>query len=430
MAQQQSADDRRRADLEAARYLANNQRLVQAADAIRALSPAPTAAELEEYGVAEVQDQAQGLQQFLSELDAEDWVGAATAAGGTLRSYVKHAKGSPLYSAKLECDLDCGMINVLACIQEWDLYDQWMPYLKASSRVTPIRDTVFEKTLYAEFGGFPRPVAAFVCPRDAVVEGFTADLSTAGCARLAVVFRSTADPGHDVPQAGTVRAVLHIGGVDVREADEGACTARFLLSGDPMLAFVPHWAVNWLIKHTMRLVLDMMLELTSGRGSKAFRERVAARPGVYGPLADRIARVFGARWSSLRLCEGPSQVAVTEEFAMQAKTFSDPFIDACIFDSFSPSFQVIEDMPLVQPRAALPQPQQQVVARGDERAAANRVGMAVGAQGAEQATLRDVFRPPPLSPGAAAAVAVGRRVNSVVTFVRDFVTAIMAPPPQ
>eukprot|EP01116_Phalansterium_solitarium_P014515 TRINITY_DN32220_c0_g1_i1.p1 TRINITY_DN32220_c0_g1~~TRINITY_DN32220_c0_g1_i1.p1 ORF type:complete len:309 (+),score=111.01 TRINITY_DN32220_c0_g1_i1:122-1048(+) len=236
------------------------------------------------------------IEELLADFDNDDdWTLVKESAG--VKTFYRHESSTPIHSIKMRGIIEAPAVNILACINEVDLYNTWMP-----SQLLEHRE-LWHVTNYRKAAYLRSQALWPVWARDVCLFGFGVDLLLErGAAVVAVRSMKPEDVPPDLPP-GTettvqvppkhVRAECRIGGFHLRPLTETSCECVIVSNADPMLAFLPKWLLNMVV-HEVAHYAFSMLRKQAARATE-FRQRIDAKPHIYADVESRIDTYLRSR---------------------------------------------------------------------------------------------------------------------------------------
>eukprot|EP00762_Andalucia_godoyi_P002124 ANDGO_02525.mRNA.1 hypothetical protein SAMD00019534_059680 len=253
--------------------------------------------------VVQIRKEAKTMRAMLAELfDSDGWT--LRKEDKTCRVYYRHDEATPIHSIKMEGEMDCHIFNVLAVVNELDLYKNWVPYMKRSSRCA-------QSGRARQVGNFEITLPWPVANREATVYGFGADLlDEAGyvavhCESMLsldglVVSAGYEEDSRDLLEAGklpdikkgNVAAIVHLGGMVLQPLSESRTMFRIVVNTDPQLALVPYWLINFVTRNFAHWIFHKMRKTALHIEGTEYEKRINTNEKLYGFLRNRLDEFF------------------------------------------------------------------------------------------------------------------------------------------
>eukprot|EP00743_Colponemidia_sp_Colp-15_P010384 GILK01011430.1.p1 GENE.GILK01011430.1~~GILK01011430.1.p1 ORF type:complete len:362 (-),score=31.75 GILK01011430.1:52-1107(-) len=244
-------------------------------------------AQLHSQTILDIKQDATDIEQMLSQLDdVSDWTFVADHKGDKV--WYKKEKNSPCWSFRLEGHIETPILHFLSCLNEVDLMPSWVPQMADAKDLKVL--SRFRRLVCARFN-LPWPVSN----RDCAVYGtgcHIPDTKTIVILLRSVPFgpefRGTSIPA---PPDRTVRAWLNFGGFRMTVLSPTSCKVEAMFNADPLLSYVPHWAINWVSQMLCHFLLVKMRSQAAKVTGSVYEERIKHNRYVYEEIENRLEHI-------------------------------------------------------------------------------------------------------------------------------------------
>jgi hypothetical protein len=196
---------------------------------------------------------------------------------GVQTHYRMGAEG--LMTVRLTGTIQASVVNIVAVIQENEVWTEWIPRMSHSTTVKAV--SRFQKVVLVRIEGLG-PVAA----RFLYLDGRGYDLlATAGA--VVIVARNAEEVEAAPVQKGDVMVRLLAGGAILVPVAPDVTEVVLLARADPALPVVPFWLVNLVTKQLAHHGFELMRE-RSVNLPPVYRERIEKNPAVYAEVQRRM----------------------------------------------------------------------------------------------------------------------------------------------
>ncbi len=213
----------------------------------------------------------------------DDWT-LARNNDGVLTHYRLGAEG--LMTVRLTGTIKASAVNVIAVLQENQLWQEWIPRMTHSSTIKSI--SRFHKTVFVRVNGMG-PVAA----RFLFLDGRGYDLlATAGA--VVILARNAEDAEAAPVKEGDVMVRLLAGGAILLPVAPDVTEVVLLARADPALPVVPFWLINLVTKQLAHHGFELMRE-RSVNLLPVYKDRIEKNPAVYAEVQRRMDEFLGSK---------------------------------------------------------------------------------------------------------------------------------------
>ena len=208
---------------------------------------------------------------------AEDqWMLARTSDG--VQTHYRLAEEG-LMTVRLSGTIKASVVNIVAVMQENDLWTDWISRLSHSSTVRAV--SPFHKIVFVRMNGLG-PVAA----RYLYLDGRGYDLLTT--AGAVVILARNAEEVEDAPvKEGDVMVRLLAGGAILLPVAPEVTELVLLARADPVLPVIPFWLINFVTKQLAHHCFEMLRE-RAVKLPPVYKERIEQSPKVYSEVQKRM----------------------------------------------------------------------------------------------------------------------------------------------
>jgi hypothetical protein len=222
-----------------------------------------------------------------------------------MRTWYRNEEGNPIHSIKIEATLDAPLFNILAIINEVDLYVDWVPFLKISRETLVL--SKYRRGAFFHFG-LPWPLS----DRDASIyaygvdmlqdrnmmtvlvrsigEGFGAD----GAGQTGGIYAQQLLDAAPASAAGAVRVDVRMSGGLLKPLSPTSTQLILIANANPQMAIIPYWLLNFVTKQLGGVLVSKLegfaQDLDRNPTSK-FRQRIAEKPRIYADIQARVNQV-------------------------------------------------------------------------------------------------------------------------------------------
>jgi len=214
-----------------------------------------------------------------------------------LKTFYRHESSTPIHSIKLEGIVDSPIFNVLALINELDLYVNWCPpqlkEVKCNGTISRFKKFVYMRSQV------PWPLHH----RDCCMYGYGVDLlEEKGC--IVITVRSCTEneqERHSHPSLPErhVRMDCKFGGTLLKPISTTRTHVTMLSNVDPKLGLVPYWILNFVTHQLSYQFFQMLRKNSMKMEGTEYEKRIQDQPKVYGELKDRLFLYFNDSVSKL-----------------------------------------------------------------------------------------------------------------------------------
>eukprot|EP01028_Stygiella_incarcerata_P012121 TRINITY_DN7289_c0_g2_i1.p1 TRINITY_DN7289_c0_g2~~TRINITY_DN7289_c0_g2_i1.p1 ORF type:complete len:386 (+),score=129.66 TRINITY_DN7289_c0_g2_i1:71-1159(+) len=239
------------------------------------------------------------IRRLLGSLESEDgWTKQKDSDG--IRVLYRHEEGSSTHSLRVDAVMECPVLNLACCINELDLFVEWVPFLRASRRLAQLSRA---RQLGHFRMGLPWPFS----DRDAVVYGYGVDLLKEHN-RIVIFTKSVVDyeglefipaelesTKEQIPDEDkkVVRMQVHMAGIILEVIDEGRTRLLGIMNADPQMAWVPYWLLNFIARNVIHVLIRRLRKRAASLHGTSHEERLIQNKEVYGFLRNRLREVYG-----------------------------------------------------------------------------------------------------------------------------------------
>jgi len=231
----------------------------------------------------------------------EGWELAAETKQG-IKTYLKEVadKNITLVTMKGCCEVNAPPQNIIACMNETDLYSDWVPLVKDAETLLEMNPF---SNLYTVRFDFPLPISLIMTNRDVVFHGYVADcLDHKDSESVLVVTRDLnqterdrykAQYNFEEPPAPKkyLRVSLRNGGMVLKPLSANKTMCYCVLDIDPCIS-LPNTIVN-LITKKFSVIFFEKLKAKSEKLEPVYEERINKNP-LYMKVRDRVNKKFEA----------------------------------------------------------------------------------------------------------------------------------------
>jgi hypothetical protein len=197
--------------------------------------------------------------------------------------YTSNGSGN-LHSFMIEAVLDAPVLNVVAVINEVDLYSSWMPGLSHSMQLNSL--SMFEKIIYLDYA-IPWPLAN----REFVMEAFGVHLAEKN--QLLIAVQSCHDQSKFVlpprtPRKKKILGEMNMSGYLIEPISASSTKVTMVMDLDPKLDTVPDWLMNFATGKIFRFFLKNMEKNAKFSPTSNYAQRIKKNAELYEFLNQQI----------------------------------------------------------------------------------------------------------------------------------------------
>jgi hypothetical protein len=228
---------------------------------------------------------------------AHEWLLKRDVKG--IQTYYRSEEGNPSQSLKVTMTMNADIFTILVCLNELELYDGWIPFLKKGDILGQLSAA---RVMCYFCVGMPWPLNA----RDVQLYGYAVDALDMDRVLIfarshdavddwefsSSTFEESKKPAPEVKK-NVVRMVMHRAGFIVKPLDENHTKITWIVNTDPKLALVPYWFLNFMVRSIAHTMFEKLHKIVTNFTGSVYEERIATKQFVYGMLKEKCDTYFG-----------------------------------------------------------------------------------------------------------------------------------------
>eukprot|EP01028_Stygiella_incarcerata_P007169 TRINITY_DN2941_c0_g1_i1.p1 TRINITY_DN2941_c0_g1~~TRINITY_DN2941_c0_g1_i1.p1 ORF type:complete len:484 (+),score=169.90 TRINITY_DN2941_c0_g1_i1:148-1599(+) len=216
-----------------------------------------------------------------------------------IETYYRSEDGSPTQSLKVCMTMNADIFTILVCLNELELYDGWIPFLKKGDLLGQLSEA---RVMCYFCVGLPWPLQA----RDVQLYGYAVDAldmdrvlifarshdETDDWEFSSSAFEATRKPAPELKK-NVVRMVMHRAGFIVRPIDEHHTKVTWVVNTDPKLALIPYWFLNFMVRSIAHTMFERLHKIVVNFKGSVYEERIEQKQFIYSMLRRKCDTYFG-----------------------------------------------------------------------------------------------------------------------------------------
>jgi len=206
-----------------------------------------------------------------------------------IQTFYRHEGNTPIHSLRMEGLINAPIFDVLAVLNEADLYSTWVPMMKES--VILQNTSRYGKVCYMRIE-LPWPMWA----RDLLLVAYGVDMLDRDS--ILVICRSPLPsepfPNPPVPNKH-VRMEINFGGMLIQPVSATQTRIRWIVNCDAKLTHIPSWFLNTATHQTSYMILDTLRQKCQNVRGSEYEQRINQNQAVYGPARDLLNQYFAKK---------------------------------------------------------------------------------------------------------------------------------------